>query len=740
MDLASAWIVAGSLLAVGLLASGHLARRRARQRRDEATLGERSARGGHLPRSLHPVIDPDICIGSLSCLRACPEGDILGVVDGAARLVHGDHCIGHGRCAAECPVGAIRLVFGTAERGVDLPEVDAFFESSRPGVHVVGELGGMGLIKNAFAQGLEAAERLAELVAPGTGDVVVVGSGPAGLATALGLKARQVPFRLIEQGEVGGAIAHYPRQKVAMTETVQLPLVGRFGRRLMTKEELLADFRRILERAAIPVEHGVKVTGIAGEDGRFVVETERGPVPAAKVVLAIGRRGTPRKLGVPGEELAKVSYGLTDPEQYDGAKVLVVGGGDAALEAAIQLAGQSNAEVTLSYRGAELARCREANRRQVEALAAAGRVTMLLPSQVREIRPGEVSLDVGDHVASVENDFVVVNVGGELPLEFLAKAGVALRRFHGEAPGEGGDDAKAARRRAAAGQERAERLRRRVFRVLYVLGGAAILAFLAWKGHEYYPLARVERLRSPQHPSLKSAGPWGHGVGIAATAFMLSNFLYAARKRWKRLGALGKIKGWLDFHVFVGFMSPLVIAFHAAFQSNNLLASGTAGALAIVVTTGIVGRFIYGAVPSDGGKAVELADLLARFERLRDDLGALLARGGAPARALVDRVTAPVQASSFALLFLRMPLEALSVRLRLLALRGRFEDRRRFRELRDEVVRLARLRWQIRFYASLKRLLRGWRVFHASLAVFLVLAIAAHIGLSLYLGYGLLRR
>jgi thioredoxin reductase/NAD-dependent dihydropyrimidine dehydrogenase PreA subunit len=740
MDLASAWIVAGSLIAVGLLAGGHVARRAVRQRRDEAMLGERAVRGGHLPRSLHPVIDPNVCIGSLSCLRACPEGDILGVVDGAARLVHGDHCIGHGRCAAECPVGAIRLVFGTAERGVDLPEVDAFFESSRPGVHVVGELGGMGLIRNAIVQGLEVAQRLAEVVAPGTGDVVIVGAGPAGIATALGLKARNVPLRLLDQADVGGSVAHYPRQKIAMTETVQLPLVGRFGKRLITKEELLADFQRILERAAIGVEQGVKVTGVAGEDGRFVVETERGPVPAAKVVLAIGRRGTPRRLGIPGEELEKVAYGLTDPEQYDGAKVLVVGGGDAALEAAIQLADRSSAGVTLSYRGAELARCRDANRKRIEALAGTGRVRMLLPSQVREIRPREVSLDAGGSDLTIENDFVIVNVGGELPLELLARSGVSLRRFHGEAPGQHADDAKAARRRAAAGQDRSERIRRRVFRVLFALAGAAILAFLAWKGREYYPLARIERLQSPLHPDLKSAGPFGHGVGIVATAFMLSNFLYAARKRWKRLGALGKIKGWLDFHVFVGFMSPLVIAFHAAFQSNNLLASGTSGALAIVVTTGVIGRFIYGAVPSDGGKAVELADLLARFERLRDDLGPLLARGGAPARALVDRVTAPVEATSFALLFLRMPLEALVVRLRLLALRGRFEDRGRFRELKEEVVRLARLRWQIRFYGSLKRLLRGWRVFHASLAGFLVLAIAAHIGLSLYLGYGLLRR
>jgi dihydropyrimidine dehydrogenase (NAD+) subunit PreT len=743
MDASTLWIVSGSLASVGLLAGGHLGRRWARQRRDAAALEVKLARGQDVPRSLHPVIDPNVCIGSLSCLKACPEGDILGVVDGAARLVHADHCIGHGRCAAECPVNAIKLVFGTAERGVDLPEVDEHFESSRRGVHVVGELGGMGLIKNAMSQGLEVAERLVGLVPKGGPGVVVVGAGPAGIATALGLAAHGVGFRLLEQGTMGGSIAHYPRKKVAMTEVIDLPLVGKFGKKLITKEELLASWERILSKTGITVEPGVRVTGIEGEDGHFVVKTDRGPVPAQKVVLAIGRRGTPRKLGVPGEELEKVFYGLRDPDQLGGNRVLVVGGGDAALEAAIQLADESSAEVTLSYRGAELARCREANRKRFDALVQAGRIRALLASQVTAIRPREVVLDVGGLPATIENDVVVVNVGGELPLEFLDRAGVSLRRYHGEAPGEihphVGAGAKEQRRKAVAARARAEATRRRVLRIGYAVLGVALLAALAWKGREYYPLPRIERLRSPLHPSMRSAGTFGHGIGIAATAFMLSNFLYAARKRWKRLGALGSIKGWLDFHVFVGFMSPLVIAFHAAFQSNNLLASGTSIALGIVVSTGIIGRFIYGVVPSDGGKAVELADLLARFERIRADMGPLLDEAGAPARALLDRVSAPVRGGAFLpVLFLGMPAERIALRFRLAHLRRRFRGSDHFAEFRGAVVRLAKLRWQIRFYASLKRLLRGWRVFHASLASFLVLAIAAHIGLSLYLGYGLI--
>ncbi|HYD40716.1 MAG TPA: NAD(P)-binding domain-containing protein [Anaeromyxobacter sp.] len=734
-------VIAGATVGLVLLAAiAHLVRRARRARRDAAVLEEKRRLGQHLARSLHPVIDPDICIGSLSCLRACPEGDILGVVGGAARLVHADHCIGHGRCAAECPVGAIRLVFGSAERGVDLPEVNEVFESSRPGVHVVGELGGMGLIKNAIVQGLQVAEHLATVVPRAGPGVVVVGAGPAGIATALGLKARQVPFQLVEQGTMGGSVAHYPRRKVAMTEPVELPLWGRFGKASISKEELLRTWDRVLDRAGIEVAEGVKVTGIAGADGRFEVAVERGPaLPASKVVLATGRRGTPRRLGVPGEDQAKVVHGLTDPEQYDDQRVLVVGGGDAALEAAIQLAEESRAQVALSYRGAEPARCRVANRERFGALVRAGRIEALLPSQVREIRPREVVLEVKGQLATLPNDFVVVNIGGELPVQFLESVGVSMRRYHGEAPGHvhGGDGVRERRLAATSARARRERIRRRVLRALYVAAGLATLALLAWVGREYYPLARAARRASPLHVTLRPAGAWGHSVGIAATAFMLSNFLYAARKRWKFLAPLGSVRGWLDFHVFVGLMSPCVIAFHAAFQSNNLLATSTASALAIVVSTGIVGRFIYGAVPSDGGKAVELADLLARFERLRDEQSKAVALAGPRAEALFRRATAPVRAGFLARLFLQMPLEAAILRLRLRLLRGRL-PREVYPEFRRAIVALARIRWQVRFYASLKRLLRGWRAFHASLAVFLVLAIAAHIAVSLYLGYGLL--
>ncbi|MGZ6135088.1 MAG: NAD(P)-binding domain-containing protein, partial [Myxococcaceae bacterium] len=263
------------------------------------------------------MINPDICIGSLSCLKSCPEGDILGMVGGSARLIQADHCIGHGRCAAECPVDAIKLVFGTSERGVDLPMVDQYFESSRPGVHVVGELGGMGLIRNAVAQGLQVGQRLAATAPRRQGtEVVVVGGGPAGLAAALALKAAGRSFRVLEQGTLGGTIANYPRQKVVMTEPLQVPYLGRISKKRISKEELLAAWQQALKKAAIRVDEGVRVLAIEGNDGAFRVQTDKGYVDAGKVVLATGRRGTPRKLGVPGETLPKVTYRLIDAEQY----------------------------------------------------------------------------------------------------------------------------------------------------------------------------------------------------------------------------------------------------------------------------------------------------------------------------------------------------------------------------------------------------------------------------------------
>jgi thioredoxin reductase/Pyruvate/2-oxoacid:ferredoxin oxidoreductase delta subunit len=730
MDLASALVAAALVGFAVIFGIVHVLRRRARHVRDAATLEEKIARKQDVPRTLYPVIDPEICIGSLGCLKACPE-NVLGVVGGVAKLVHADQCIGHGKCAVECPVGAIKLKMGTATRGVELPEVDEWFESSRPGVHIVGELGGMGLIKNAFDQGTAAARRLGEVLPRGSRgagvDVVVVGAGPAGLATAFGLQQTGLRYRILDQGSVGGTIANFPRQKLVMTEAVKLPLAGKVGSRVISKERLLETIQTAITQNGIQVEEGVKVEGIDGDDGAFVVRTSAGPVAAKKVVLATGRRGTPRKLDVPGEEQTKVTYALVDPDQYRGQKVLVVGAGDSALEAATQLAEQAHAEVTLSYRGDAFARAREANRRKVESFAAKGRLQVLLSSEVKGILPREVQLVQKGRPLRLANDFVLVLIGGEVPTEFLRKAGVDMVKYHGKtiirplAQPEGGF------------------LRRHRATLLYTLVGAAIVAYLAVKGQDYYLLAPAARRLSPLHRSLKPAGPWGHGVGVVAAAFMLLNFLYAWRKRSGALRRLGSLRSWLRFHVFVGFMSPLVIAFHAAFQSKNQLATGTAMALAVVVLTGIVGRFIYGLVPSVEGHVEALEALVEKFQRIRERAKPVLEKSRNPRRLerTLDLATREVPRASLLGLAVRLPASALRLRFGIWRVRRYLPDPKSYRRFRDDLVRLNRTRFQIGFYDALRGLLRGWRVFHAALAVFLVLVMAAHIALSLYLGYGL---
>ena len=389
------------------------------------------------PPSLHPVINPDRCIGCAVCVPACPEGNVLGLVDGKVELINATQCIGHGACKAACPVDAITLVFGTAKRGMDIPNVNEYFETNVSGIYIAGELGGMGLIRNAIRQGREAMENIAnrEDVKSNPGemfDCVIVGAGPAGITAALTAKQAGVRYLVVEQEVLGGTIAHFPRGKVVMTVPFELPGIGKFNFREVSKEELMQVWIQVEQQAGLNIRYKEKMEKIIPVDGGFHLQTNAGTYPTKTVLLAIGRRGTPRKLGVPGEEGSpKVIYSLTDPELYRGKHVLVVGGGNSALEAAHSLADEPGTTVTLSYRSGSFSRAAKKNRQKVEEREASGRLTVMLHSNVKEIRPETVVLEKKGEVIEIPNDIVIVNAGGVLPIPMLKEVGIEVETKYG---------------------------------------------------------------------------------------------------------------------------------------------------------------------------------------------------------------------------------------------------------------------------------------------------------------------
>jgi len=388
------------------------------------------------PVSLHPVINPNVCLGCATCINACPEGGILGLVNRRAQLVTPASCIGHGVCKDACPTGAIDLVFGSETRGVEIPALSSEFESSVAGIFIAGELGGMGLIKNAISQGQQAVAaahaRCKKLKLDGY-DLIIVGAGPAGLSAALAAQQKKMRYLVLEQDTVGGTIAHYPRGKVVMTAPGNLPGIGKFQFREASKEALMEFWQSVLDKTQLNISTQQRVSDIKPMDQGFVVTTQTQQLKTKTVLLAMGRRGTPRKLDVPGENLPKVVYRLVDPEQYAGQHVLVVGGGDSALEAALAIAEQPNSHVTLSYRSDAFGRAKEKNRQGIDQAQAAGKITVYLSSNVIRINPDSVELDIHKQAKTLINHAVIVCAGGVLPTPFLKQVGIQVEEKYGVA-------------------------------------------------------------------------------------------------------------------------------------------------------------------------------------------------------------------------------------------------------------------------------------------------------------------
>jgi len=403
-----------------------------KQTADKTQLKESIQSGLAEPPSLHPIFDPVRCIGSGSCTTVCPEGAI-GIVNGRGVLINAAHCIGHGACLAACPHDAIKLVFGTEKRGIDIPHISTDFETNVPGIFIAGELGGMGLIRKAAQQGREAINALRKR-SGGTAeyDVVIVGCGPAGLSAGLSSIHHKLKYKLIEQEDsLGGAVYHYPRNKIAMTAPVVLDIIGsvKFGE--VQKEKLLEFWNGVVEKTGLQIGFRERMEAIEKSGDGFVVTTNKGTYTTRSVLLSMGRRGTPRKLDVPGEETPKVVYRLIDPEQYKGQAVLVVGGGDSALEAAIAISEQPGTHVILSYRSAAFSRVKQKNRTLLEEGEKAGRIQVMLNSGVKEIFEKEVLIEAEGQRQTFKNDAVIVCAGGLLPTPLLQKIGIQFETKFG---------------------------------------------------------------------------------------------------------------------------------------------------------------------------------------------------------------------------------------------------------------------------------------------------------------------
>jgi len=392
--------------------------------------------GTHEPVSLHPVIDINSCIKSGACITACPEKDILGIRNGKATTINASRCIGHSACFIACPVGAISLHIGTEQRGVQLPHVNPNFETNIPGIYIAGEIGGMGLIKNAVEQGKQAVDNLIKTLDKNEAaeyDLIIVGSGPAGIAASLQAKKNGLNFLTLEQDSLGGTVFTFPRSKIVMTSPMDLPLYGKLKLVETTKSELLDIWVKVLELNKITISENEKVNEIQKVENTFRIISNRNEYSTRKVMLAIGRRGTPRKLEVPGEEKEKVAYRLLEPELIHDRNILVVGGGDSAVEAAILLSEENN-NVSLSYRSSSFSRIKPKNLEKIDEMISSNSINMFYNSTIAEILDDSVKLKINENgTKKIDNDLVYIFAGGELPTKFLEKVGIKITMKHGEA-------------------------------------------------------------------------------------------------------------------------------------------------------------------------------------------------------------------------------------------------------------------------------------------------------------------
>ena len=738
------WVALISVLLAVLLAAAVLARRRAEllahaDSRREVALAR--ARGSDRARLQFPSIDLAKCIGCGACVSACPEDGVLALSHGQAVVVHGARCVGHGRCAEVCPTEAIALTLGDLSQRRDLPAIAADHEAiGAPGLFLAGEITGFALVRTAVAHGRLVARAVARRrAAPAPAgaptaagapaqvhDLVVVGLGPAGLACLLEAKDLGLDAVGVDQArELGGAVAAYPRGKMVMTQPMDLPLHGRLPKLEYQKEELVALWQRLAGQHALAVRTGVVVQRIERSgDGFAVAAADGSALRARSVAIAVGRRGSPQRLGVPGEDLPHVAYALLDAQSHQGERIVVVGGGDSAIEAALALAEQPGNTVVLSYRRSAFARLKARNEQRIAAAIAAGRIDVRYGTAVAAIGPSTVTLQPADGAAvaaggvataaTVAAERVFVFAGGTPPFPLLEQAGVSFDPAARPAP-------------TAAVDRGNGLLAALAFAGLALAGLAAVRAGFAG----YYDLPTALRSGSPLHADLRPQGALGLAVGALAIVLFAANLAYLLR-RFVR-GLPGSLRAWMDVHVATGIGALACAALHSAFTLRDSPGGHALLAMAVVVGAGAVGRWFYAFVPRAlNGRQQDLDEVSQAVAALAGEWDRGSRGVGADLRAAIEALVADARLG-----------RGFGARVAGL-LRSQWQLRRRLRRFRaaalaadvprsevERTVGLARrshrLAMQLAHFEEVRGLLASWRWLHRWLALLLLLLTVVHV-------------
>lgn len=727
------------VLAIACAASWHRRSDLRRQQRAVAERADAAKRGSEVAPLQVPVIDLARCLGCGTCVTACPESGVLALVHGQAAVVNPAGCVGHARCVAECPVGAVTLTQGDLAARRDVPALDAELQAiGGEGVFLVGEITARSLIRVAAEQGQRVAATIAAraTVAAGGGggdgdevlDAVIVGAGPGGFACALGCREHGLAFALLDQeASIGGTVAKYPRQKLVLTDDVALPLYGHLPQREYAKEELIELWQRLADEHELPFTGGVTFDHVErADDGTLVVHTDAGTFRARHVVIAVGRRGSPRRLGVAGEELPHVAYSLLDAANHQGEHCVVVGGGDSAVEAALALAEQPGNTVTIVYRQDAFVRIRSKNRTRITERIAAGRVRTLFEAQVGAITADHVVVAQrtadGERRGKVRADRVFVMIGGTPPFAQLERSGVSFDPEQRQAPAPLDEPARTPSLLPALAAG--------------LLATAATLGFALWH-HDYYGLSTAERAADPKHALLRPDRSLGLWFGFAAAAAVLANLTYLLRRNQWFGVRFGPLPWWMTAHVGTGVAALLLAMLHAALAPRETAGGYAFWALLLLLATGAVGRWFYAWLPrTANGRELELTALrgeLAAAQAQAQAGGSAFARAAfADVQALLDRRQwrSTLPGRVMALVGLQWDLWRTQRRLRHSAAAagitaGELADvLARTRATHDAAVAVAHLE-------DLRALLGTWRWLHRWLALLMVLLILVHVALAI---------